>query len=201
MTSQRRISYELIERHRNINVEHVEWWDNVEDYVKEEQVEFGVEVKHVYFSGFWSQGDGACFEGSVFDFTKFIEKHGLAAKFPWIMKLRERGGGITLSFRHQGHYSHSGCVAWDFDYDTFERVMEPDDPVTESIVQVWDGLLEKEAQDFEKEVRKILTDAMDDEYRKLKEDYNYLTSDEAVRETLEDNEIYDEEDEDELSIC
>lgn len=72
----------LLEKHRNTNIKHVEWWDGVYEQFVESCTEKGIRVDthdvqtvggktiakpSVYFSGFWSQGDGACFEGRVDD--------------------------------------------------------------------------------------------------------------------------------------
>ncbi len=54
----------LIERYRDINVEH-KWWDFEYDHFTAQMLRAGVRVAHIRFSGFWSQGDGACFEGGV----------------------------------------------------------------------------------------------------------------------------------------
>jgi hypothetical protein len=59
------ISESLIDKYRHINVEHVEWWDSEYDCFKQDMAEVGIEVDNIYFSGFWSQGDGACFEGKI----------------------------------------------------------------------------------------------------------------------------------------
>ena len=41
-----------------------EWWDFIYDDVKQSASIIGIEINKIYFSGFSSQGDGACFEGS-----------------------------------------------------------------------------------------------------------------------------------------
>lgn len=76
----------LLEEYRNVNVEH-DWWDSLSEVFVEQLTEVGItvdthEVKlmngktrqdpSIYFSGFWSQGDGAYFEGRVSDWPKFL---------------------------------------------------------------------------------------------------------------------------------
>src|SRR5690606_10902815 len=39
------------------------WWDSTYEDVKTIAALFGLEIDEIYFSGFYSQGDGACFEG------------------------------------------------------------------------------------------------------------------------------------------
>lgn len=81
---------DLLEKYRNVNVEH-DWWDSLFEYFAEQLTEIGItvsthEVKlmngktwqdpNIYFSGFWSQGDGAYFEGYVSDWPKFLATLG-----------------------------------------------------------------------------------------------------------------------------
>ncbi len=81
---------DLLEKYRNVNVEY-DWWDSLFEYFAEQLTEIGItvsthEVKlmngktrqdpNIYFSGFWSQGDGAYFEGYVSDWPKFLATLG-----------------------------------------------------------------------------------------------------------------------------
>ncbi len=49
-----------------------EWWDGVYDLAKEDGEQRGFEIDDIRFSGFWSQGDGASWTGTV-DVKQFIE--------------------------------------------------------------------------------------------------------------------------------
>ena len=40
-----------------------EWWDCTYEDAKKCADCIGIEIDKIYFSGFWSQGDGACFKG------------------------------------------------------------------------------------------------------------------------------------------
>lgn len=199
--AKRTISAALIDMHRDINVYHG-WWDCIFDWVKEEQEAKGFTVSNIYFSGFCSQGDGACFEGSVLDSGLFMREHSLTDKYPWVAKLLDKGGEWNLRVTHQGHYNHSGCTEFYFEWLKFSHVLDTSIDLMASIIDVWDEELDKEIPGFEDEVTRILRSAMDDCYRRLEQEYDFLTSDEQVREALEANEIYDEdEDEDEDEIC
>lgn len=91
---------DLLEKYRNVNVEY-DWWDSLFEYFAEQLTEIGItvsthEVKlmngktrqdpNIYFSGFWSQGDGAYFEGYVSDWPKFLATLG---KEDWAFWARE----------------------------------------------------------------------------------------------------------------
>jgi len=68
----------------------------------------------IWFSGFWSQGDGACFEGS----WEWRENAGAKVRehAPQDTELHriadELAGykGMSASVKHSGHYYHSGCM-------------------------------------------------------------------------------------------
>ena len=47
-----------------INGPDYEWWDCIYDDAKTIAALMGIEIKDIYFSGFSSQGDGACFTGN-----------------------------------------------------------------------------------------------------------------------------------------
>lgn len=49
-----------------------EWWDGVYDLAKEDGAKRGFDIEDIRFSGFWSQGDGASWTGSV-DVKQFVE--------------------------------------------------------------------------------------------------------------------------------
>jgi len=197
-TRERTISDDLIEKHRNINVTHQNWWESVENEIKEEQEALGVYVRHVYFRGFWSQGDGACFVGEIDNPKVFMEKHGLGPKFPWVSRLLEKGGTFRVEMTQSGRYVHSHSVSYSCSIDTFLTLLDPQEPLMESIATVWDAELDKEIPALEEAVGDIMRSAMDDAYRRLEQDHDYLTSDEQVRETLEACGIYDDEEDEEL---
>lgn len=61
-----------------------EWWDGVYDTAKTAGACLGIDVDKIYFSGFWSQGDGACFTG------RYSYRKG------WRKALKAEFGGETL---------------------------------------------------------------------------------------------------------
>ena len=99
----------------------------------------------IYYSGFWSQGDGACFEGyyqykkgalkAVKEYApRDTELHGIVAR---IQKAQARifySG--TASTRHSGHYYHSGCMSVSAECDErFQQSAFPDweDTITDEL--------------------------------------------------------------------
>lgn len=129
----------------------------------------------VYFSGFWSQGDGACYEG---DYR--YQKGGLKAVeqyAPLDKELHRIVAGLqdvqrrhfyrlTASTKQRGHYQHSGCMQ--------VEVQDSEDPY-------------RNIGDAEDEVTQLLRDFADWIYVRLEEEYEYQSSDECVKETCHAN--------------
>lgn len=122
----------------------------------------------IYWAGFYSQGDGACFEGS-FDGDK-VNPTGLREHAPQDSELQRiadglaQARGMTATIRHTGHYSHEHSVTFDWDYD------------------------ESKAGATEEDIEDLLRDFMRWIYRALEREYEYVMGNECVAETIEANE-------------
>lgn len=206
----RRAKDAILDEHRDCNVDDgFEWWDGVYENFIEDMKEIGIVVASrpestlrgtyvrpaIYFSGFWSQGDGACFEGRVDDWTTFIK-----AAFPndteeylplWT---ESEAGSPSLSWTHSGRYSHENSCTFHSDFDINNEYNSEEQPlryaVREAIVKYAEVLVEKvfeEAEEFIKGKMKEL-------YRALEEEHDYLTSDDAVLDAIADrlDELIDE---------
>jgi hypothetical protein len=57
---------------RDINTDNNDWHDPVLTGAKEDLIAAGYENPEILYSGFYSQGDGACFTCSKIDFNKFM---------------------------------------------------------------------------------------------------------------------------------
>lgn len=111
---------------RNASCGETYWSDCVIDEVKEQGAFMGLDIENVYFSGFWSQGDGACFEGSWSaasvnagnvadgwgDCKETQEIKAIAASFAEIAKAWPHA---MFKVKHRGHYSHENCTSFDVD--------------------------------------------------------------------------------------
>lgn len=190
---------QLLEKHRYINVDYDQWYDYVYSDFKKDMHEVGIHVRYMYFSGFCSQGDGACFEGGFDNLRTYLDHHH-KDQYPMIRKLLEHDGYVYIDCTRSGHYYHENCTHFSTDHCTFYRLVECPTEFHEQIVDTWDKQLEYEIEDFERDVTEQWRSYMQDLYRRLKEEYDYLTSDEAVWETIEANELdEDEEDYDEAA--
>lgn len=178
----------LLETHRYINVAHDEWWGYVYSDFKEDMREVGIHVDRMYFSGFWSQGDGACFEGG-FDSARTYFDHHHKDQYPMIRKLMDHGGHIYVSCRHSGRHYHENCTAFSIDHDTLHQLVECPTEFHEQVIDQWDRQLEDEVEMFERDMTEQFRTYMRDLYSRLETEHDYLTSDEAIWEAIEANEL------------
>lgn len=183
----------LLEKYRYINVEHTNWWDCVESDFVEDMKQVGIQVDKIYFSGFWSQGDGACFVGQLANALTYLNHHHVD-QFPMLRKLIEMDGTVWATSEHRGRYYHSSSVSINAECDPFWQCTDPKSELQEAVIQRWDGMVDKEIVDFEAALAEQWRTYMDDLYTKLEEEHDYLTSDDAVWDTLEANELIEEVD-------
>ena len=185
---------ELIDKYRDINTHH-EWWECTYDCFKADMEAIGISVDNMYFSGFWSQGDGACFEGEVTDWDLFLPTMGITNDV--LVEFIRNHWSFSVS--HSGHYYHENCTSFlgelpmPDDYDT-EEFIDNFSPYTEDFrSKAWLAVLRGfDFSSMEETFRDAFKDHMRQLYRDLEKEYDYLTSDEAVWESLEANEMTDE---------
>lgn len=101
-----------------------QWWDGVYDDFKRVAPLVGVTVDGMYFTGFWSQGDGACFEGTYSyarGSVQAVREHcpedseviRIARE---LFQVQARNFyRITASVGHSGHYYHEHCTRIEVD--------------------------------------------------------------------------------------
>jgi len=169
---------EVLQAAREINVDFDGWWDDVFDDAKTIGGILGIEIRDIYFSGFASQGDGACFvgryayeAGSVKEILEYAPVDGKLHRIAKGLYEVQRRNFYRLSatVKHSGHYYHKFCT----DISVYGDGRNGKDLVTQTV---------------EARVTELLRDFMQWIYDKLEEEYEYLTSDEAVIETLRANE-------------
>ena len=168
-----------------------EWWDVVyEDFIlTAEKLGFTIEKDRIHFSGFWSQGDGACFSG-YFRSPK-ESAHTMLKEAGWddkeLLALADRvdlliaphrlldpGAYWRAKIGTYGSYCHSGTMQVDEIHDSWSDNVTPDDLAAADI-----------------EILAIARALADWLYEKLEEEHDYLDSDETVTERFQD-ERFDE---------
>ncbi len=155
------------------------FYENVVEDAKQAFENVGIRIDRVFYSGFCSQGDGACFEGAWYarDFKpgkleeyapKDEELHRIAKEFQEIV---EQYPNAAFLVKHSGHYYHRFCTSFDFDIDTEDSEKE----YPESIK-------------MEEQVTELARDCMEWIYEQLEKGYEFSNSDEQVDETIRSNE-------------
>lgn len=121
-----------------------DWWsESVIDDAKAIGALMGWQIERVYFSGFWSQGDGACFEGGL-GYAKQCAKavrayapqdselHAIADR--WQALQKRCFYSLWGSVAHSGHYHHefSTRFTWEDSRDSWRALpADCDDDATE----------------------------------------------------------------------
>ena len=179
------IKDELIEKHWDINVDH-DWYQYTYDEFKIEMQTKGITVDEMNFTGFYSQGDGASFTGRV-DMIQFLKVHGLEEHFMGATFFAGQGELWADITRGTGRYCHQHSVEATLIDDTYNNF---DDEVRFEVYTRMEEVLNDEWKDLEEEVNKICRGYMQDLYRQLRDEYEALTSKEAIWDTIVANELH-----------
>lgn len=160
---------------RYINVDDDWWYKSIVEHWTEKLARFGFEDAEIFFNGFYSQGDGACFDASV-NLVKLADyiltrgkqraKVSKLATLHKIGELVERGEIEAQIVKLDSHYSHERTRRFAFCED------EPADIINE---------IEPRAEELRLKLCREI-------YEELRAEYEGATTDEAVAETLEVNE-------------
>lgn len=152
------------------------WSENVIYDAKQVAALMGITIDKVYFTGFWSQGDGACFTGNFY--LSDVAPAELKASAPTEVELHQLVDELAeLAEAHpniQGaidripsHYYHSNTMStgyWSSDDGYYNKE-------TEAFA----------AADAESTLIKIFRRLADWIYEKLEENYNYAQADSYAR--------------------
>lgn len=178
-----------------------EWWDNTYHYCKgflgHIGWDFGSSEARIFFSGFSSQGDGACFhdvewrakdvrgeqarsEYGLHQNHGTPEMRGLVDE---AVRLATMYPALTGYVEHCGRYSHEYCtdIGVELDESTFET-----DPDTGGVIVP--ALYGNDDSGYVGQFIEFARDCMKWVYRRLEEEYWNLTSDDQVDEQLRLNE-------------
>ena len=151
-----------------------EWYDAVYKDAMACAKILGIDITKIYFSGFSSQGDGACFKGS-YSYAKEAPKAIKAyapndkelLRIAYALQSAQRKAFYQLyaTTEHHGHYYHSGCMAVSVEHENRDVSEAEEDAVMQAL------------RDFAGEV-----------YVSLEKEYEWLDSDEQVDENIIANE-------------
>jgi hypothetical protein len=164
-----------------------DWYEYTIEDAKEQGKEKGFEIEEIYFSGFWSQGDGASWKGSV-DLLIYVEKNpelfsdGQGQIFSALL---DHGAYSSVCYVKQSdsHYSHEHTMLVDdIEFSGY------DDNIAEGIMKgaevqvLQEALGERYLLDVAQGVQEAARDYARKVYRDLEAEYEYQTSEAALLE-------------------
>lgn len=174
----------VLEKYYDINVEYDCCWFDGPYEKHAEETKFNVDKR--YFSGFWSQGDGAMFEYSGFNSELkdlFIDSLDLS---PMRKEWLRNNVSVYGKGKQSGHYYHENSCSHNIYWE-----VDNGDILQGSNLYMWIESFYYEFEDFIIEKYKEECCQL---YSDLNEEYDYYTSEEAILETLECNEYeFDEQ--------
>lgn len=213
---------DLIEKHYDINLEY-EWWTYTYDIFVEKMAGVGIDVTmkssvkrghpnypkydypEIYFSGFSSQGDGACFAGGITDWPKFFAAHKEH------FDCESMAYAVVYTECHNVHwyhgsanYCHENTLNFNVDIAECDYDEDEDDPLT--LPQAAELALYKafNYEAFEQAIEDIVKDYCRALYDDLEKEHDYLTSDEAIWGAIVASELdkpEEEEETDDATTC
>lgn len=169
-----------IEANRHVNVEYWEWYHDVYEMFKNKYSNL-FDITNIYFSGFWSQGDGAMFEYDgitdklINEFIAQLKTTPLRKKIvkdlAYFSGIGKRQGRYyhERSCRHSINVEHNYQVGW----GRYPNI----DELIDDLQIMFEAFIEERYIDLAQEL-----------YSMLQSEYELLTSDEEIAETLIANE-------------
>lgn len=161
------------------------WYEFVfEDVTRTAEI-IGIRIDRIYFSGFYSQGDGACFEGA-YKYNpgwkkEFIREYGknnesieeplrIAEALQKVQRKVFYKAGAEI--KHKGHYYHELCT----DIDVH---------INDVFIYAEYNKFNQQAED---QIVDLLRDYMRYIYKRLEQEHDYLLSMDSFIESCESNE-------------
>jgi hypothetical protein len=167
------VKEKAIEKNRYINVDDFNDWYNFIFYNWKEKLEkIGFCNAEIHFSGFCSQGDGACFDCQSYNINLDTLLQNVELTDEEREKIYNLKGKFELTIERIGfHYCHENTRVVNLEQFNIE------DKDSKNLLYHFENLLE--------DLRESLCLKI---YDDLEKEYNYLMSDEAIYETLQANE-------------
>jgi hypothetical protein len=164
-----------VENNRDIVIAH-DWSSFVIEEIKKQNSDYFT-IENIYFSGFWSQGDGAMFEYSCITEKLYFEAVESLSLPNW-KKAILKNGYHSAKGKHRGHYYHEKCCLHDIHIET-DNGMQYYKNIERLFYENEDLICDYVIEKYEELCREI--------YEKLENEYNCQTSDEVIIETIEAN--------------
>lgn len=175
----------ICDNYRDINVSHDDWFFYDSFISKAESEGFEVAEKNIRCYGLHSQGDGASFSCrvNILKFIDSIDKDG--TKYPRTREKYKEGDYEINIITSNSNYSHS----YTMQVDIRDNIQEEKEDLKDSIGSVLEG---KDLAGMISDLGELALDRArklaDELFRDMQNEYDELTSDESIIETLKINE-------------
>jgi hypothetical protein len=172
------VQQKVVERETTVNVDNADWYEPIIEDWTEELQHHGFEQVKILFSGFGSQGDGACFEAHM-HIAEYLKAHTLETTYPLLAKYPEY---VDVSLKHRGMYyhEHSTHLVPYFNAD----IVNPDGTgISDEEMRV-----EQEYEALEQDISQEVVRLGRHIYKAIADEYYHQISAEAVQDTLTANE-------------
>lgn len=165
-----------------------EWYEGVEECFTDDMAAHGVTVEKISFSGFYSQGSYASFDGKIIVHKwmateTYDDGQTYAEAFPALyLAAKQDRAVVHVSTSYRGSVLFNEDM---IDAETPVGIFEHLD------VDAWEQLVaeQDERSNWESNIRGFVDLANRKLFRQLQEEYEYLTSEESFLESCECNEI------------
>ncbi len=154
-----------IEQNNQINTDY-DWWKWIEEEWREKLEKLGYANAEIFFSGFYSQGDGACFTAEVV-IEKWVKTHKKGQRIAKLLAELNAGDLATITIKNNGRDSYATSTT--VEYEGLSELSDKAYNQLEEVVQ------------WIKEERETLGNEL---YQELQSNYEDLSSAEAISETL-----------------
>ena len=145
----------------------------IDEFKSQLSNDFGIKNPSILFSGFYSQGDGACFTCDNIDLTKFCAALKIKSKFKTLLKYSDDYIQIRIKHNHRYYHERSTDTSIDF---------SPTYLADKTIIAV-----EKQLANFELIFEEWALAKCKEIYKALQDENDFQTSNETIIETIEAN--------------
>lgn len=188
---------QIIEKRRYWEVEDNFWYESTLDWWKDKLQTMGFEDPDIWFSGFYSQGDGASFTAwcdhqKILNTLFICNEQNIRDLKRWRLWFEMVENGPYFRFgirRNSSRYSHKHTITpfveedmAGFTHSIYEAF---DDRGGKYYTSVFDRKLG--FSDLEAMFEDFVRDLCDEIYKSLEQEYEYYTSDEYLKEWLNDS--------------
>lgn len=177
----RKLLEKILDKHMDINTEHDSWHYFCLEDNKAKLHEIGFEDSKIYYRGFWSQGDGACFECNNFNIEKLLKND--------IMKknLTEKNINLLIKLYDCGYFDiaiEKNSFGYHYDHEKARYI-----DISSNILDFKKhARIYKILNTFEVCLENLRYNLSCDIYSSLNREYEELQSDFSILEILEYNE-------------